>query len=364
MAEVNDGPSLPGPHSPEAASPMAPDSQPSDDDSDMQSLTDSVIDYPVEWGRSYHRYKEDSYLYPNDADERDRMILQLDCAKRIHNGKLFLSPLQNPEKILDIGTGTGMWAIDVADLFPNAKVIGTDLSPIQPANVPPNVFFEISDCTEDDWGFKLGSFDLIHTSFMIGSLPSFFDLVMRSKRYLKRGTGWLECMDLDIGPFCDDGTMPPDWPVVQLAQYCYEASQSVVPPRPLDTTKSIVEWMQRAGYVDVHERIDKVPCNPWPKHPFLKQLGRDWERQLLMGFSGWSYKPLGERGLGWTRDRIEVFLIDVRKALKNRYVHAYVKIHVVCGRRPSDEEERQMGRMAAPPGRDSGPPPPEQLRTE
>jgi SAM-dependent methyltransferase len=182
MAETNGESSSPAPLSPVVASPMAPDSQPSDDDgSDMQSLTDSVTDYPVEWGRTYHRYKEDSYLYPNDPEERERMNLMLACMKRLHHGKLFLSPVKNPEKVLDIGTGTGLWAIDVADMFPRAKVIGTDLSAIQPPDVPPNVFFEISDCTDDDWGLKLSSFDLIHTGFMLGALPSFCDLVTKSK---------------------------------------------------------------------------------------------------------------------------------------------------------------------------------------
>lgn len=34
--------------------------------------------------------------------------------------------------MLDLGTGTGIWAIDFADEYPSANVIGTDLSPIQP----------------------------------------------------------------------------------------------------------------------------------------------------------------------------------------------------------------------------------------
>lgn len=37
-----------------------------------------------------------------------------------------------PARILDLGTGTGIWAIDMADKYPEAEVIGVDLSVIQP----------------------------------------------------------------------------------------------------------------------------------------------------------------------------------------------------------------------------------------
>ena len=50
------------------------------------------------------------------------------------NGKLFFAPIgDNPGRILDIGTGTGIWAIDVGDEYPNAEIIGTDISPTQPS---------------------------------------------------------------------------------------------------------------------------------------------------------------------------------------------------------------------------------------
>lgn len=56
-------------------------------------------------------------------------------------------------RVLDMGTGTGIWAIDVADEFPNAEVVANDLSPIQPQNVPVNVRFEVDDieseCLQD-----------------------------------------------------------------------------------------------------------------------------------------------------------------------------------------------------------------------
>jgi 2-polyprenyl-3-methyl-5-hydroxy-6-metoxy-1,4-benzoquinol methylase len=44
------------------------------------------------------------------------------------NDQLHLSPLADtPTDILDLGTGTGVWCIDMADKYPSATVIGVDL---------------------------------------------------------------------------------------------------------------------------------------------------------------------------------------------------------------------------------------------
>lgn len=69
------------------------------------------------------------------------------------DNKLHESPLNEPHRILDIGTGTGIWAIDMADQYPIAEVVGTDLSPIQPSWVPTNCRFEVDDATLE-WTFK------------------------------------------------------------------------------------------------------------------------------------------------------------------------------------------------------------------
>ncbi len=45
------------------------------------------------------------------------------------NGGIFRAPITTkPQHVLDLGTGTGIWAIEFADTYPSSRVIGTDLS--------------------------------------------------------------------------------------------------------------------------------------------------------------------------------------------------------------------------------------------
>ena len=235
-----------------------------------------------------------------------------------------------------------MLTICKAALFPNARITGTDLSPIQPSLVPPKVNFEIHDCTESDWCRPLGSLDYIHAAFLLGSLPSYSQLIKNARRYLKPGSGWLECHEVWPETFCDDGTVPSGWPIRAWHSYLEEGAMKMDSPKSLHVADKLARWMRDAGYVDVHEQIDRIPMNSWPKDPFLKQVGRLWEANWLDGLSAFSYRLLGPEGLGWTRNEIEVFLIDVRKCIKDRNVHAYQKMYVVYGRRPKEGEERAM----------------------
>ena len=106
------------------------------------------------------------------------------------DGKLFLAPIGRDiqvsnlfhvihstcksltlphQRVLDVGTGTGIWAIDFADEFPDTTVYGTDLSPIQPELVPPNCIFEVDDA-QDLWTYPVDYFDFIHLRSLFGSI--------------------------------------------------------------------------------------------------------------------------------------------------------------------------------------------------
>jgi len=100
--------------------------------------------------------KDGQYAFPNDEPENDRLDLQHHLFTLTLEGKLFTAPIpkeQTLHRVLDVGIGTGIWAVDFADEHPETEVIGVDLSPIQPKFVPPNVVFAIDDL-EETWTFN------------------------------------------------------------------------------------------------------------------------------------------------------------------------------------------------------------------
>ena len=114
----------------------------SDAASSTASITSSILAYRTINGRTYHAERGNAdYWAANDEQALESMDLYAHLCYLLNGKKLFTSPLKTEtlHKALDIGTGTGVWAIDFADMFPDCEVIGTDISPIQPSWVPPNL---------------------------------------------------------------------------------------------------------------------------------------------------------------------------------------------------------------------------------
>jgi hypothetical protein len=76
------------------------------------SITSSVRDYAFENGRRYHKFHEGTYQFPNDESEQEREDMKHAMVVNLCGGRLHYAPLDNPQNIIDLGTGTGIWAID------------------------------------------------------------------------------------------------------------------------------------------------------------------------------------------------------------------------------------------------------------
>jgi hypothetical protein len=95
-----------------------------------------------------------------------------------------------PQRILDLGTGAGDWAIDMADKFLTVQVIGVDLGPIQPSLVPPSLQFEV-DNVEDQWECSKAKVGFTYTRNLMIAVWDWDLLTEQSLAHLKSG-GYLE----------------------------------------------------------------------------------------------------------------------------------------------------------------------------
>ncbi|GKT64988.1 methyltransferase domain-containing protein [Colletotrichum tofieldiae] len=233
------------------------------------SLASSVRDYDFENTRRYHKYKEGQYHFPNDDFEQEREDMKHAMVVHLCSGKLHSAPLKNPQKVLDVGTGTGIWAIDMGDEYPEADVIGIDLSPIQPEFVPPNVHFFVDDA-EVGWVYPENTFDYVHLRNMAPSIKKWPELFAEAYRVLKPG-GWIELQEMRWVYGCDDGTMGPDFAPVRMVANIKEALAQL--SVDMNAAERYPKHAEDAGFVDLKHEVKKVPVGPWPKDSRLKKIG-------------------------------------------------------------------------------------------
>ena len=91
--------------------------------STSSSLTSSVRNYMYENGRRYHKFREGAYNFPNDETEQDREDMKHTMIVNLCGGRLHFAPIgEKPQNILDMGTGTGIWAMESE--FSSSGVVG------------------------------------------------------------------------------------------------------------------------------------------------------------------------------------------------------------------------------------------------
>jgi len=153
-----------------------------------------------------------------------------------------------------------------------------------------------------------------------------------SPRTTKPG-GWIEIQEHENIPYCDDGTMPDDYPVTDFFTHVKQG-MAVFGGDSAAILKTD-DYLRKAGFTNITDMVYKIPVGPWARNKALKEIGLFMQTVLLDGLAAFSLRTLGT-GLGWSPERREVALVSVRKALVDPKVHSYWPFHVITAQKPQE----------------------------
>ncbi|KAL8946187.1 MAG: hypothetical protein Q9222_007387 [Ikaeria aurantiellina] len=299
-----------------------PSSEKSQSSTKSLSLTGSVFEQIIENERGY---ANDSYFMPCDDQEQTRLAVTHQCYTSILNGQLSFQTIpRGVERILDIGTGIGDWAIAVAERFPDAEIIATDIACFQPSNVPPNVVFEIDDAQEE-WTYA-EPFDYIHIRGLSGAFTNWPALYLKAYRHL-RDNGILEVADFGIV----NTTQPLSDSYLSIYNgACHSACEKSGTTIGLDHMQKTM--LESAGFSIAKNRTIDVPLGTLSPDPRKKVAGKMALIATLEGLEAVSLRLL-TRHLDWKAEGVRDLCGKVQEELMTPGVRPYIPCQFTIARK-------------------------------
>ncbi|KAI1024538.1 hypothetical protein LB503_007476 [Fusarium chuoi] len=279
------------------------------------SLTSSILEYRHVNGRPFQQSKTTEYWAPTDDDYQEGQDILHHYTLLLLDDKLHLAPIdKNPQKILDIGTGTGIWAIDMTDEYPSAEVVGTDISAVQPA-------------FPDE-------FDFIHIRYLYGAIDDWKKLYRQAFAHVRPG-GWVESLEVDIETHSENPKIEKDGGHI-FKKWCklfFECGRQTGRTWEIARDGRQEEYMREAGFTDLFSKSWKLPVGGWPQDKKLKQIGLYNGAFIDHSIDAFAIFPIGEI-LGWSEEEVTVLVSQMRKALKEPRALPYFNVRMVYGRKP------------------------------
>lgn len=200
--------------------------------------------------------KNELYMLPKDMGEVSRLDFQHYLQRHIFQGN-YLAPLQDLRTILDVGSGTGRWCVEMATTFPNARVVGCDIAdtPVDQMQVAPNCQFVMGNVLQG-LPFPTGSFDFVHQRALVMAIPTrAWRQDVQELVRLTRAGGWVEMAE-GTGVLHQGGK----WSDQLTSQVIAVSRLRGIDPSQVP---SLAQYMQEAGLINVQARAIAVPLGNW-----------------------------------------------------------------------------------------------------
>lgn len=145
------------------------------------------------------RLSNTPYLLPKDAEEDTRLNFQ-HRALYAAMGNHYLAPIKpETDTILDIGTGTGIWPVEMSRLFPEAHIVGLDVasSSFQYPSTARYTFM-LGDVLKG-LPFPDKQFEFAHQRLLVAAIPTaHWSAVINELVRVTRPGGWIEVLEIGV----------------------------------------------------------------------------------------------------------------------------------------------------------------------
>lgn len=288
-----------------------------------KSITGSLIEEHFENGR---RYCSETYFMPNDEAEQTRLAIAHQAYLPALDNQLTVGLIpRSAKRILDIGTGTGDWAIAIAERFPKAEIIATDITnALQPASAPPNVFFELDDA-QNEWAYN-EPFDFIHIRNLSGAFSNWGAIYAEVFKNLKRG-GSFEIADRGSIQFKKE--IPNSHTSIFNGAIQSAADKS---GRPLNLDHLKKPMFDKAGLSVTKTRAIEVPLGTYDPDPRKQVTGKMAMIAALEGLEAVSLRLLTKQ-LGWKEGDVRELCGEVQKEVMRPDAQAFIHFQFVIARK-------------------------------
>ena len=263
---------------------------------------------------------------PNDEAEQTRLAIAHQAYLPALDDQLTLGLIpRSAKRILDVGTGTGDWAIAVADRFPQAEIIATDITnALQPPSAPPNVFFELDDA-QSKWAYN-EPFDFIHIRNLSGAFSSWSAIYAEAFKNLRPG-GSFEIADCGVIQFKKE--IPNSNTSIFNGAIRSAADRS---GRPLDLDHLKRPMFENAGLSVIKTRVFEVPLGTYDPDPPKKVAGKMAMIAALEGLEAVSLR-LMTKYLGWKEEDVRKLCGKVQEEVMKPDARAFIRVHFVIARK-------------------------------
>lgn len=272
---------------------------------------------------------------PNDEAEQTRLNVIHQIYLILLDGELTAVPITKDDpRILDIGTGPGDWTIEMSSLYPEAKIIATDIAVFDAgiAHVDiPNVSFQLDDA-RGEWTYH-DSFDLIHIRGLSGAFQDWSSIYEQAFQHLSPG-GYIQVSDAD--PAADTVSLAnsKNSYLSIYASAMRSAAERAGYPRDLGHLHP--SMLHAAGFVDIRVLEREIPIGLWPEDLQEKTLGKMVLIALLEGLEAYSLRHLTATAK-WTADEVRDLCEKVQhELLSAKKMTGHIRI--ITGRKRTSEE--------------------------